>query len=218
MKQVPLARGARLGTACALLSLAATVPAAAQNFPPGTNCRTLLPSLRATCMTQVQQMNSGVGTGTVVPNSAGANTVTTPGTNSLNSGVNSGVGVSPSGVAPTTVSPTGTGVGPSTVSPTGTSVTPSGVTNPTAPDGTLNPNVVSPNSTINPNAVGTPGSTISPNAVDTPNSAVPSANPVITPPAGTGAGTGTTGTGTTGTGTSGSGTSGGASGGGASGN
>jgi len=206
MNKVSLTRSLLLGTAGALLGLAASAPAEAQNFPPGTNCQSLLPDLRASCMNQARQMNSGVSGNTVIPNSAGSNTVTTPGTNSLNSGT----GVSPSGVAPSTVAP-------STVSPTGTGVAPTGVTTPNSvtPNTNINPNVVTPNSTTNPNAVGRPGTTINPNAVG-----APTGNPVIIPPAGTGAtGTGTTGTGTMGTGTGSSGgSSGGASGSGSSGN
>ena len=89
-------RGALLGAACALVALAA--PAGAQTYPPGTNCQSLLPGLRANCISQARSMNSGTG---VIPNSAGANTVQSPGTNSLNSGTT----VSPNGVAPSTVAP-----------------------------------------------------------------------------------------------------------------
>jgi hypothetical protein len=167
MNKVPLTRGALLSAACAVLTMAAVAPADAQNFPPGTNCQSLLPDLRSACINQAQQMNSG--SNTVIPNSAGSNTVPTPGTNSLNTGT----GVAPSGVAP------------------------NGVTGPNAviPNGTISPNAVTPNSTINPNAV-TPNSTINPNAVGTPNSAAPTGNPVIIPPAGSG--TMGTGAGTTG--------------------
>ncbi|MDQ7246922.1 hypothetical protein [Dongia sedimenti] len=174
MNKVSLTRGALFGAACAVITLAAG-SAGAQTYPPGTNCQSLLPGLRANCIDQARSMNSGTN---VIPNSAGSNTVQSPGTNSLNSGTN----VSPSGVAPTTVAP-------STVAPSG--VTTNGTASPNAvtPNGTVSPNAVTPNGTINPNTV-SPNGTVSPNAVGTPNSAAPAANPVILPPAATGTGAG----------------------------
>lgn len=209
MNKVSLTRGALLGTACAVLAMAASGSADAQTYPPGTNCQSLLPGLRAACIDQARSMNSSTN---VIPNSAGANTVQSPGTNNLNAGTT----VSPNGVAPTTVAPST--VAPSTVAPS--TVAPSGVTNPNAvtpngtvspnavtPNGTISPNAVTPNGTINPNTV-TPNGTVNPNAVGMPNTAAPAGNPVIIPPAGTG----TNGTGTSGTGTGAGGGTGGASG------
>src|SRR4051812_41022644 len=105
-------RGPVLGAASALAMVVAVGSAAAQTYPPGTNCQSLLPGLYDACMNQVQQMNSGNSTNsgtstnsgsTIVPNSAGSNTVPAPGT------VNSGTTVSPnSNVNPNTAAPNGT--------------------------------------------------------------------------------------------------------------
>jgi len=116
MNKITLIRGAWLGAACALLTIAASGPAGAQTYPPGTNCQSLLPILRTACVNQARSMNSGTG---VIPNSAGSNTVA-PGTNGVNNGVN-----------------TGTNAMPNTVTPNGT-VSPNAVT----PNGTINPNAV----------------------------------------------------------------------------
>jgi hypothetical protein len=94
-----ITRGTLFGAACALCAMVAAGSAAAQTYPPGTNCQSLLPGLRAACIDQAQQMNSGNAT-TTIPNSAGANTVQSPG--SLNSG--------------NTVTPNGT-VNPNAVNP-----------------------------------------------------------------------------------------------------
>ena len=120
-----------IGAACALLTIATSGPAAAQTYPPGTNCQSLLANLRTACLNQARSMNSATG---VIPNSAGANTVPTPGTNGVNNGVNAG-----------------TNAMPNTVTPNGT-VSPNAVT----PNGTVSPNAVSPNGTIDPNTVGIP--------------------------------------------------------------
>lgn len=165
MNQASLRRGLWLGSACALLALAPSA-AGAQTYPPGTNCQSLLPNLRAACVDQARRLNSGTGNSnnTVIPNSAGSNTVPTPGT----------------GVTGTTVSPNGTGVQPNGI------ISPNAVT----PNGTVSPNAVTPNGTVSPNAV-TPNGTVSPNAVGMPNAAnpAPPANLTIVPPAGTGSGT-----------------------------
>jgi len=105
-------RGAVFGAACAICAIVAVGSAAAQTYPPGTNCQSLLPGLRGACISQAQQAGS---TNTVVPNGG----VSAPG--SLNSG--------------TTVTP-GT-AGPNTVTPNGT-VNPNAVT----PNSTTNPNTV----------------------------------------------------------------------------
>ena len=105
-------RGAVFGAACALCAIVAVGSAAAQNYPPGTNCQSLLPGLRGACIDQAQEAGS---TNTVIPNG----NVGAPG--SLNSG--------------TTVTP-GT-AGPNTVTPNGT-VNPNAVT----PNSTTNPNTV----------------------------------------------------------------------------
>jgi hypothetical protein len=186
-----LTRGAVFGAACALCAIVAAGTAAAESYPPGTNCQNLLPALRAGCQSQVQQ-NTGAGmnnNSTVVPNSSGGNTVPTPG--NLNTGT--GAGVSPSGVAPTGVGANGVVVAPNGVTaPSSTSPT-----NRVNPNGTMNPNVVSPNGTVN---------TLEPNTVNP----APAGNTIIPPinsgtgaggtPAGTGTGTGAggAGTGTTG--------------------
>ena len=171
MDHLTMTRGALLEGTAVLLTLAAAGSAAAQTYPPGTNCQSLLPGLRASCINQVRQLNSGTANpnSTIIPNSAGSATVPTPGTvnpNNLNTGT------------------------------PGTPGTPSGGV---APNGVVNPNAVTPNGTVSPNTV-TPGGTVNPNAVGTPNSAVPtpSGNNVIIPPATgtTGTGTGSTGTGT----------------------
>ena len=138
MNPISLTRGALLSTAGLLLALTAAGAANAQNvtYPPGTNCQSLLPAAQASCMDQVQRLNSGAGTNSgnmVVPNSSGSNTVPTPGTNS--NGVNSGTDVSPNGGVQTN----------GTISP-----------NAVTPNGTVSPNAVTPNGTVNPNAVGTP--------------------------------------------------------------
>jgi len=127
MNKISLSRSAWLGAACAALTLGASaIPAAAQNYPAGTNCQSLLPGLRANCIDQARQMNSGTNT---IPNSAGANTVSPPGS------LNTGTGVT---------APNGTG-NPNTVIPGGT-VSPNAVT----PNGTINPNAVqSPNGSSN---------------------------------------------------------------------
>jgi hypothetical protein len=108
-----LTRGAVFGAACAICAIVAVGTAAAQTYPPGTNCQSLLPGLRGTCIDQARQAGS---TTTTIPNSGG---VGAPG--SLNSG--------------TTVTP-GT-AGPNTVTPNGT-VNPNAVT----PNSTINPNTV----------------------------------------------------------------------------
>lgn len=218
-----LTRGAVFGAACALCAVVAAGTAAAQNFPPGTNCQSLLPALRPSCLVQARQMNSGAGINsntTVIPNSTGANTVTTPGSNSLNSGtmtvVPNGVTPSTGGVAPTGVSPNG--VAPTGVGSNGTVVTPNGTTVPsgTSTNGVLAPNAVNPNGTISPNA------TVPSGTVPNPLNQAPATTPIIIPPnnsgvgaggapggIGTGVGAGGTGAGTgTGTGAGGTGTSG----------
>jgi hypothetical protein len=108
-----LTRGAVFGAACAICAIVAMGSAAAQNYPPGTNCQSLLPGLRGTCIDQARQAGS---TTTTIPNSG----VGAPG--SLNSG--------------TTVTPNGT-AGPNAVAPNGT-VNPNAVT----PNSTVNPNTV----------------------------------------------------------------------------
>jgi len=108
-----LTRGAVFGAACAICAIVAVGSAAAQNYPPGTNCQSLLPGLRGACIDQARQAGS---TTTVVPNSG----VGAPG--SLNSG--------------TTVTPNGT-VSPNAVTPNGT-INPNAVT----PNSTINPNTV----------------------------------------------------------------------------
>jgi hypothetical protein len=107
-----LTRGAVFGAACAICAVVAIGSAAAQNYPPGTNCQSLLPGLRSACIDQAREAGS---TNTMVPNGG----VGAPG--SLNSG--------------TTVTP-GT-AGPNTVTPNGT-VNPNAVT----PNSTTNPNTV----------------------------------------------------------------------------
>ena len=126
MNKISLTRGAWLGAACTLLALAASGPASAQTYPPGTNCQSLLSNLRTACIKQARSMNSANG---VIPNSAGSNTVS-PGTNGMNngSGLNTGTTVTPNAVAPNQVTP----------------------------NGTVSPNAVTPNGTINPNAVRMP--------------------------------------------------------------
>ena len=111
-----ITRSALFSAACAFLAIAAAGSAAAENYPPGTNCQSLLPGLRASCMDQVRQLNSGANPeSTIVPNSAGSNTVQTPGAN----------GVSPnSTVNPNAVTPNGT-VNPNGVAaPTGEPIVP----------------------------------------------------------------------------------------------
>ncbi|WP_395016373.1 hypothetical protein [Dongia sp.] len=95
-----MTRDALFGAACALCAIVAAGSAAAQTYPPGTNCQSLLPGLRAACIDQAQQMNSG----TTIPNSAGSNTVQSPGS------LNSGNTVTPNGtVSPNAVTaPNGT--------------------------------------------------------------------------------------------------------------
>jgi|AraplaMF_Col_mMF_1032025.scaffolds.fasta_scaffold00035_13 hypothetical protein len=134
-----ITRGALFGAACALCAIVAAGSAAAQTYPPGTNCQSLLPGLRASCMNQVRQMNSGMSTNsTIVPNSAGANTIPAPG--SVNSG--------------TTVTPNGN-LGPNAVVPNGT-VNPNQVT----PNSTVNPNAVQmPGAATNPVIVPAPAGT-----------------------------------------------------------
>jgi hypothetical protein len=108
-----LTRGAVFGAACALCAIVAIESAAAQTYPPGTNCQSLLPGLRGACIDQARQAGS---TTSIVPNSGGS------GAGSLNSG--------------TTVTPNGT-VSPNAVTPNGT-INPNAVT----PNGTINPNTV----------------------------------------------------------------------------
>ncbi|GAB2176069.1 hypothetical protein [Dongia sp. agr-C8] len=95
-------RGALFGAACALCAVVAAGTAAAQTYPPGTNCQSLLPGLRGACISQAQQMNSS--NNTIIPNSAGSNTVQSPGN------LNSGNTVTPNGtVSPNAVTtPNGT--------------------------------------------------------------------------------------------------------------
>jgi hypothetical protein len=119
-----LTRGALFGAACALCAILAAGSAAAQTYPPGTNCQSLLPNLRTACMNQVKQLNSGMNTNsTIVPNSAGSATVPAPG--SVNSG--------------TTVTPNATGNPNAVMNPNGT-VNPNQV----RPNSSLNPNAVNP--------------------------------------------------------------------------
>jgi len=177
MNKISLTRGAWLGAACALLALAASGPASAQTYPPGTNCQSLLSNLRTACVNQARSMNSANG---VIPNSAGSNTVT-PGTNGVNNGVNTGTAVTPNTVAPNQVTPNGT-------------ASPNAVT----PNGTISPNAVTPNGTVNPNAVGMPNTVPTGNQVIIP----PAGTGTNGTNGGVGAGTGTTG-GTSGTGTTG---------------
>jgi hypothetical protein len=108
-----LTRGAVFDAACAICAIVAVGSAAAQTYPPGTNCQSLLPGLRGTCIDQARQAGS---TNTVVPNGG----VGAPG--SLNSG--------------TTVTPNAT-ANPNAVTPNGT-VNPNAVT----PNSTVNPNTV----------------------------------------------------------------------------
>jgi hypothetical protein len=174
MNKISLTRGAWLGAACALLALAASGPASAQTYPPGTNCQSLLSNLRTACVNQARSMNSANG---VIPNSAGSNTVT-PGTNGINNGVNTGTAVTPNTVAPNQVTPNGT-------------ASPNAVT----PNGTISPNAVTPNGTVNPNAVGMPNTAPTGNQVIIP----PAGTGTNGTNGGVGAGAGTTsGTGTSG--------------------
>jgi hypothetical protein len=108
-----LTRGAVFSAACAICAIVAVGSAAAQTYPPGTNCQSLLPGLRGTCINQARQAGSTTST---IPNGG----VGAPG--SLNSG--------------TTVTPNGT-VGPNAVTPNGT-INPNAVT----PNSTINPNTV----------------------------------------------------------------------------
>lgn len=165
MNKVSLTRGALLGAACTVLSLAAG-PAGAQTYPSGTNCQSLLPNLRAACVSQAQQMNSGTGS---IPNSAGSNTVT-PGTDGVNDSVNTGVQQTP--IVPSPIQPN--------------AATPNGAVSPNAVirNGTVSPNTVTPNGTVNPNAVGTPNQAPSANPVIIPPAGTTGTNG--------GAGTGTT--------------------------
>jgi hypothetical protein len=124
-----LTRGALFGAACALCAIVAAGSAAAQTYPPGTNCQSLLPNLRAACMSQIKQLNGGMNTNsTIVPNSAGSATVPAPG--SVNSG--------------TTVTPNATGNPNAVMTPNGT-VNPNQVT----PNSTINPNGVQMPGSIN---------------------------------------------------------------------
>ena len=100
-----LTRSAVFGAACALCAIVAVGSAAAQTYPPGTNCQSLLPGLRGACISQAEQAGS---TTNVVPNSG----VGTPGS------LNSGTTVTPNATAnPNVVTPNGT-VNPSAVTPT----------------------------------------------------------------------------------------------------
>src|SRR5689334_3380649 len=126
-----LTRGALFGAACALCAIVAAGSAAAQTYPPGTNCQSLLPGLRASCMNQVRQMNSGMNTNsTIVPNSVGGNTVPAPGS------VNSGTTVVPNGtVSPNQVMPNST-VNPNAVQMPGSATNPVVVPPPAGTTGT----------------------------------------------------------------------------------
>jgi hypothetical protein len=172
MKQISFVRGALLGTAALL---ATSLSATAQTYPPGTNCLSLLGNLRTACMSQARQLNSvnGMSGSTTIPNSAGSNTVPTPGTNM--NGINSGTTVRPN-----------------------TTTNPNAVT----PNGTISPNAVTPNGTVNPNAVGTPNSAPTGNPVIIPPAGTGTTGTTGTGTMGTGTGTGTTGAGA-GSGTSG---------------
>jgi hypothetical protein len=95
-----LTRGALFGAACAACAILAAGSAAAQTYPPGTNCQSLLPGLRDACINQAEQMNSG---NKVIPNSGGANAVPAPGS------LDSGVTVDPNGtLRPTVANPNST--------------------------------------------------------------------------------------------------------------
>ena len=73
-----ITRSAVFGAACALVAIAAAGSAAAENYPPGTNCQSLLPGLRAGCMDQVRQLNSGANPdSTIVPSAPSAGATTT---------------------------------------------------------------------------------------------------------------------------------------------
>ena len=135
MNHITFVRSALLGTAVLLVSAVPDV-ASAQSYPPGTNCLSLLPNLRPNCMAQARQLNSanGMSGSTIIPNSAGSNTVPTPGTNT--NGVNSGTTVMPN-----TVQPNGT-VSPNTVTPNGT-VNPNAVGTPNSTP-TANPVIIPP--------------------------------------------------------------------------
>jgi hypothetical protein len=106
-------RGAVFGAACAICAIVAVGSAAAQTYPPGTNCLSLLPGgLRSACIDQARQAGS---TTTTIPNSG----VGAPGS------LNSGTTVTPGTAGPNSVTPNGTG-------------NPNAVT----PNSTINPNTV----------------------------------------------------------------------------
>jgi len=86
-----LTRGALFGAACAFCAIVAAGSAAAQTYPPGTNCQSLLPNLRAVCMNQIKQLNGGMNTNSTIVPSGDPNSVPAPGS------VNSGNTVTPNG-------------------------------------------------------------------------------------------------------------------------